>query len=929
MLLFIPLIPLLGALLPLWAAGQRGRNASAWTTAAVTAASLALLLWLSPAVFDGAVLQAGWQWLPQLGLNFTFRLDGLALLFGWLITGIGLLVILYARYYLAERDDLGRFYALLLLFMGAMLGVVLADNLLLLLLFWELTSLSSFLLIGYWHSRADARQGARMALTVTAAGGLALLAGFLLLGHIAGSFELSAVLAAGETVKNHPGYPVMLVLILLGAFTKSAQFPFHFWLPHAMAAPTPVSAYLHSATMVKAGVFLLARLFPVLAGTDLWFYLVGGTGLLTLLFAAYAALFQHDLKGLLAYSTISHLGLITLLLGLGTPLTAVAGVFHIINHAVFKASLFMAAGIIDHETGCRDMRQLNGLFKYMPWTATLAMIAAAAMAGVPLLNGFLSKEMFFAQTVQQAATSGEAHWLLPLLATVAGIFSVAYSARFIHDVFFNGEPINLPRLPHEPPPYLRAPVEILVAICLLVGIAPVYTVGPLLAIAATSVVGEPLPPYSLAIWHGFNLPLLMSGLALTGGAVMYWQRRWLFRLGERYPPLDGKKLFDRGLNTGIVAARRLTEGLENGSLQRYLALLIGAALVAGVAGVWQGGQLTGDQPIQPVDPLSLLAVLLLALTAGLTVLWQRQRLTAIVMLGGVGLMVVLAFIRFSAPDLALTQLTVEVVTTVLLLLALRYLPPDARLESTSGRRWRNAGLAILAGIGVAALTWGVLTRLPQPELAEYLLATSLPGGGGANVVNVILVDFRGFDTLGEVTVLVIAALGMTALLTGGLPAPTTLSLPGASLEERWPLLLRVGVRPLLALMLLLAAYIFLRGHNLPGGGFIAGLLTVLALATQYLAGDFRWITTRLNLDDQRLMGSGLTLIGFTGLVSALFGYPFLTSAFAHVHLPMVGDFEIASVMAFDLGVYLVVVGAVMKMLLALGRIDAEVNGWKP
>ena len=929
MLLFIALIPLLGALLPLWAGGRRGRDVSVWTTAAVTAASLALLLWLSPVVFDGVVLQANWPWLPQLGLNFTFRLDGLALLFGLLITGIGLLVILYARYYLAERDDLGRFYALLLLFMGAMLGMVLADNLLLLLLFWELTSLSSFLLIGYWHSRADARQGARMALTVTAAGGLALLAGFLLLGHIAGSFELSTVLAAGETVKNHPGYPVMLMLILLGAFTKSAQFPFHFWLPHAMAAPTPVSAYLHSATMVKAGVFLLARLFPVLADTDLWFYLVGGTGLITLLFAAYAALFQHDLKGLLAYSTISHLGLITLLLGLSTPLAVVAGVFHIINHAVFKASLFMAAGIIDHETGCRDMRKLNGLFKYIPWTATLAMTAAAAMAGVPLLNGFLSKEMFFAQTVYQAAAGGEVHWLLPLLATVAGIFSVAYSARCIHDVLFNGEPINGPRLPHEPPPYLRAPVEVLVAICLLVGIAPAYTVGPLLAIAATSVVGGPLPPYSLAIWHGFNLPLLMSSLALIGGALMYWQRRRLFRLGDRYPPPDGKALFERGLNLGIAATRRLTEGLENGSLQRYLALLIGVALVAGVAGAWQGGELTGDQPLPPVDLLSLLAALLLVLTTGLTMLWHRQRLTAIILLGGVGLIVVLAFIRFSSPDLALTQLTVEVVTTVLLLLALRYLPSDALPESMPSRRLRDAGLAILAGIGVAALTWGGLTRPLQPELAEYFLATSLPGGGGANVVNVILVDFRGFDTLGEATVLVIAALGITALLTGGFPLPIRSSPRVVSIEERWPLLLRMGARPLLALTLLLAAYIFLRGHHLPGGGFIAGLMTALALATQYLAGDFRWTTAQLNLDYQRLMGGGLALIGFTGLVSALFGYPFLTSAFTHAHLPIFGDFEIASAMAFDLGVYLVVVGAVMRILLELGQANAEENGWKP
>ena len=927
MIPIIPLIPLLGALLPLLTR-QHGRNACAWATAVGAVVSLALLLWLSPPVFKGVVLQSDWQWLPELGLNLTFRLDGLALLFGLLITGIGLLVILYARYYLAERDDLSRFYALLLLFMGAMLGVVLADNLLLLLVFWELTSLSSFLLIGYWHDRIDARQGAQMALIVTAAGGLALLAGILLLGHIAGSFELSVVLAAGETIKNHPWYPVMLVLILLGAFTKSAQFPFHFWLPHAMAAPTPVSAYLHSATMVKAGVFLLARLFPILAGTDLWFYLVGVTGLFTLLFAAYAALFQHDLKGLLAYSTISHLGLITLLLGLGTPLTAVAGVFHIINHAIFKASLFMAAGIIDHETGCRDMRQLNGLFKYIPWTASLAMTAAAAMAGVPLLNGFLSKEMFFAQTVHLTAM-GDTSWLLPVLATVAGIFSVAYSARFIHDVFFNGEPINLPRLPHEPPPYLRAPVEILVAICLLVGIAPAYTVAPLLATAAASVVGGPLPPYSLAIWHGFSLPLLMSALALIGGAAMYWQRRRLFQLRDRYPLPDGKFLFECGLNAGIVIARRLTDTLENGSLHRYLSLLIGMAVVVGVVGGWQGGFLTEHQLFQPVDLLSLLVVLLLALTAVLTVFWQRQRLVAVVMLGGVGLTVVLAFVRFSAPDLALTQLTVEVVTTVLLLLALRYLPPDAPLESTAGRRLRDAGLAALAGIGVAALTWGILTRPPQSELADYFLATSLLGGGGANVVNVILVDFRGFDTLGEATVLVIAALGIAALLSGGLPSSTTLSSPPSGIEARWPLLLRVSAGLLLALTLLLAAYIFLRGHNLPGGGFIAGLVTVLALATQYLAGDFHRTTAQLALNYQRLIAGGLMLIAVTGLASGLFGYPFLTSTFAHIGLPIIGDVEIASAMAFDLGVYLIVVGSVMMMLLEPGRPEAMEFEWKP
>ena len=911
MLALIILLPVLGAALPLWLQ-RRGRNACAWGTALVVTLSMILLLGLAPAVFAGRLVQWGLPWIPALGLNASLRLDGLGLLFGLLITGIGLLVVLYARYYLAAHDNLARLYALLLLFMGAMLGIILADNVLLLLLFWELTSLCSFLLVGYWHERGDARRGARLALILTAGGGLALLAGLLWLGQVAGSFELSTVLLRGDVVRSDPAYLGILLLILLGVCTKSAQFPFHFWLPQAMAAPTPVSAYLHSATMVKAGVFLLARLFPVLAGTEAWFSLVGGVGLFTLLFAAYMALFQHDLKGLLAYSTISHLGLITLLLGIGTPLAAVAGVFHIINHATFKASLFMAAGIIEHESGCRDMRQLNGLFKYMPQTALLAMVAAAAMAGVPLLNGFLSKEMFFAETVHLARL-GEISLLFPMLATVAGVFSVAYSARFIHDVFFNGEPINLPRLPHEPPRYLRVPVEILVALCLLVGMLPSYTVGPLLAVAASSVVGTALPPYSLAIWHGFNLPLLMSTLALFGGVLVYSQRAILFRLHERYPPPVGQLLFAAGLNRLLDGARWLTGWLENGALQRYLALLVLAALLAGLVGLWPTGLPATAHPGPALNLLDLVFGLLLALMALLTVRWHERRLLALLAAGGAGLVVVLAFVRFSAPDLALTQLTVEVVTTVLLLLALRFLPLEMR-QNALHRPWRDMLLALAAGLGVAALAWGVLNTAPQPALADYFLTHSLPGGGGTNVVNVILVDFRGFDTLGETTVLVVAALGIAALLAGGLPqpvAPAVVSLPRA-------LLLQIGVRPLLALTLLMAVYLFLRGHNLPGGGFVAGLVAALALVTQYLADDFRAVTVRLTLHYPRYMAAGLLLIAITGALSMVLGYPFLTSTFVHVQLPLLGDFELASAMAFDLGVFLVVIATVLAILLGLG-----------
>ena len=433
-LLWILLLPLFGALVPLLTAKWQ-RSACALATAIPPAIALMLLMYHSTALLAGQTLQFVQQWVPLLGLQLHIRIDGLAFLFALLILGIGLLIILYARYYLSERDSMPRFYAYLMLFMTAMLGIVLSGNLLQLWLFWELTSISSFLLISFWWHKSEARRGARMALTVTGAGGLALLAAFLLLGQIVGSYDLNVVLASAELIQQHSLYPLLLVLFLLGCFTKSAQFPFHFWLPNAMAAPTPVSAYLHSATMVKAGIFLLARFYPALSDTELWFVLVSVTGLATLLIGAYLALFKHDLKGLLAYSTISHLGLITLLFGMGTDLAAVAGVFHIINHATFKASLFMAAGIIDHETGSRDMRKLNGLWQFMPITATLAMVAAAAMAGVPLLNGFLSKEMFFAETLHQHLL-GSLSWVIPVLATVAAVFSVAYSMRFIHDVFF-------------------------------------------------------------------------------------------------------------------------------------------------------------------------------------------------------------------------------------------------------------------------------------------------------------------------------------------------------------------------------------------------------------------------------------------------------------------------------------------------------------
>jgi multicomponent K+:H+ antiporter subunit A len=918
-LLALLLLPFAGILLPPLGR-RRGRACSTWMTALPVMLAFGILLASASAIFAGEVLHLQWKWLPAAGLDFSLMLDGLGFLFALLILGIGLLVILYAHYYLSERDSVGRFYGLLLFFMGSMLGVVLSSNLLLLVVFWELTSLSSFLLIGYWHQRQDARQGARMALTVTGAGGLALLAGMLLLGQIAGSYELSVVLHAAERIQSHPGYLPALVLILLGAFTKSAQFPFHFWLPHAMAAPTPVSAYLHSATMVKAGVFLLARLFPALAGSAEWHYLVSAIGASTLLFGAYVAFFKHDLKGVLAYSTISHLGLITLLFGLGSPLAAVAGVFHIINHATFKASLFMAAGIVDHEAGTRDMRRLGGLWPYLPHTATLAMVAAAAMAGVPLLNGFLSKEMFFAE-VLRVGPFLDWRGVLPLAAIVAGIFSVAYSLRFIHDVFFGKEPPDMPRHPHEPPRYMKVPVEILAALCLLVGIIPGLVVGPLLAAAAGAVLLGRLPEYSLAIWHGFNVPLLMSTIALASGIVVYWQRRYLIWLHDRvFPVLDAKAVFDRVITWVLRAATDITRGIANGSLQRYLCLIIGSALVLGAVPLLQGGIGAGTQALSPISPVVLAVWALLMVSAIGVATLHRQRIVALIILGVVGLLVSITFAYLSAPDLALTQLSVELVNTMLLLLALNLLPKETPAEPRSSRHWRDGLVAGLAGLGVAIVMYTVMTRpFALAPISDYHLLQSKPGGGGTNVVNVILVDFRGWDTFGEISVLGIAALGIYAMLFNLRPSPPANAM-GPETEARYPLILSVVARILLPLALLVSVYIFLRGHNLPGGGFIAGLLASIALIMQYMASGTVWAQHRLWSDYRFLIGLGLLTAGLTGSASGLFGFPFLTSTFGHLHWPIVGEFELASAAAFDVGVFLTVVGTVMLMLVNLGTL---------
>jgi multicomponent K+:H+ antiporter subunit A len=897
-----------------------GRKVTAIATGTVMAICLLLLVPLFSIVIGGQSVIAHFDWLPSFGLNLSFRLDGLGMLFSILILGIGMLIVLYAHYYLPEDDRLGRFYALLLLFMSAMLGIVLSENLLMMVMFWEVTSLSSFLLIAYKSASHESRIAARMALIVTGAGGLALLAGVLLLGKVAGSYELTQVIEAAAQIKSDPLYPTILILVLLGAFTKSAQFPFQFWLPNAMAAPTPVSAYLHSATMVKAGVFLLARFYPILSGTDAWLYSVSTIGGITLVYGAYLAMYRNDFKGLLAYSTISHLGLITLLFGLSTPMSVVAGVFHIINHAIFKASLFMAAGIIDLECGSRDMRRVNGLFKLMPVTATLAMLAAGSMAGVPLLNGFLSKEMFFTESIVFNGF-GNAHWILPIFATIAGILAVAYSARFIHDVFFNGEPVDLPREPREPPRWMRVPVEILVILCLLVGIFPAWSVGTLLASAASASLQAPLPVYDLKIWHGFNLAFVMSLIALLGGIGMYMKRAKLIQWYDQLPTINSRTFFERVYQNLADYSKHIILFIDNRSLQRYIAALLIFVVCYGTWAFVSGNSHINTVSLMPLDITSVVALFALVIGALGATCMHHRRLLSIILVGVVGLVVSLIFVRFSAPDLALTQLSVEVVTTVLMLLALHYLPQFTPKESSHVRMGRDVLLALGVGAGMAFVSFELLTS-SFSSISDFYLEQAVPKGGGSNVVNVILVDFRGFDTLGEISVLAMAALGTHALLDQlRLMQPRRDSAGRVWAEDAHPLFLKMLMRPLLPLALAVAVYIFLRGHHLPGGGFVAGLVTSIALILQSLAGGFLFAQERLPKSYAPLLGGGLALASGVGLMSYFFASPFLTSAHGHLTLPLLGDIELASVIIFDLGVYFVVVATVLLILTELGRLN--------
>jgi len=889
--------------------------------------SLGLLLTQAREVFNGAVITQSWSWLPQLGIDFSFRLDALGLLFALLISGIGTLIYIYAYFYLGPKNSLNKLYLLLMLFMAAMLGISLSNNLILLLVFWELTSISSFLLVGYWSNYDAAQRGSRMALTITGMGGLAMLGGFILLGQITGTYEIDQILTMTAQIQSHALFVPTLLLILLGAFTKSAQFPFHFWLPNAMAAPTPVSAYLHSATMVKAGIFLVARLLPIFAGAALFHNLVTFIGLFTLCMAAFFAIFKEDLKGLLAYSTISHLGLIMCLLGIGSPLAVAAAIFHIINHATFKAALFMIAGIIDHESGTRDLRKLSGLWQLLPYTATLTMVTAASMAGVPLTNGFLSKEMFFTELLSNL--SGPVLICSAIFATLAGIFAVAYSVRLVHGVFFDG-PVGK-QVPnkdaHEPPFGMRAPATLLAILCILVGLFPALLVENIVnstARASTQVMD--FEGAHLALWHGFNMPLLMSVIASIGGLIFYFSLAKGGKIREidldpYLGRLQGRVAFDLFLKSLLLNSRKFKRLTENGKLQSYILWIVVFSIAIVSLPFLGQGLTTGTRELTHAPALAVVLWLLLFSSCWMMLWFHHERIKAVLISGAIGLVVTMVFVCFSAPDLALTQITVDVVTTVLLLMSLSLLPQLTPYESSVSRRWRDALIAIGGGLGIAWITWLILTR-DHNSISWFFMQQSIPLGGGTNVVNVILVDFRGFDTFGEITVLGIAGIGALCLMDGMRTHGTTMTQGLSYRFNPSPLMLRITASWILPIALVVSLYIFLRGHNLPGGGFIAGLITALALIIQYMALGQDHAEQLLKAKSGRLyeiwIGTGLVIAGLTGLGAWFWGRPFLTSAHFYVSPPILGEMHLATAALFDVGVYITVVGATMLLISVLG-----------
>lgn len=788
-LVFLIFLPIIAALFIPLLFKKIGQIHTGWFVLVVPVVLFIYYATLLPTTMDGGTRVSEFQWIPSLDISFIAYLDGLSLLFSLLITGIGSLVVLYSVFYLdKKREQLHNFYVYLLMFMTAMLGIVQSDHLITLYLFWELTSISSFLLIGYWYTRDRSRFGALKSMMITVFGGLMMLGGFVLLSIMGNTYSIRELISLAPELIGHEFFTWALVLILLGAFTKSAQFPFYIWLPDAMEAPTPVSAYLHSATMVKAGLYLVARFTPIFAASGTWVWLVTGIGLFTMFWGSFFALKQKDLKGILAFSTVSQLGLIMSLLGAsalgfhvedaaGTVFkyAAFAAIFHLVNHAVFKGSLFMIAGIVDHETGTRDIRKLGGLMSIMPISFTIAMIGSFSMAGIPLFGGFLSKEMFL--TAMLAITEFDLFsmdvWgiLFPVLAWIGSVFTFVYSFYFVFHTFAGKhKPEELPKHAHEAPIGMLVSPAILavsvIAIFFIPNVVGDWLVKPaVLAIQPFMYSNPEEIDIHVSAWHGANTEFFMTLGIFAIGALLFWSFRKWKQAYDTFPDsVSLNRLYDSFMYLSDGGANRFSAVYMTGFIRSYLVYMFGFVVLIVLSTLVITDAFVLD--LSNTAPIGIYEIIILiALVGGtITILAAKSRLTAIIALGAVGYSVALFFVIFRAPDLALTQLVIETISVALFLLAFYHLPKVSKKEERMGFKLGNAAIALGVGITMTLVALASHSQKILPSISAYYKETVYTEAGGGNIVNVILVDYRGFDTLFEITVLGIAGIAIISMI---------------------------------------------------------------------------------------------------------------------------------------------------------------------
>jgi len=926
--------------------------------ALIPTAAFVYTLTQTSAVLSGTPPTELVPWISQLHLDLSVRLDALSWLLALIVTGVGALVMLYCiRYFSDTEEGLGRFASVFLAFTGAMYGLVIADNVYLLFIFWEATTVFSYLLIGHHTGRLASRGAAMQALIVTTAGGLTMLVGIVLLAERTGTSSLASIV---DLAPQGTPVTIAIMLILVGALSKSAIIPFQFWLPAAMAAPTPVSAYLHAAAMVQAGIYLIARLAPGFAETPGWRPLLLGLGLLTMFVGGWRALKQYDLKLLLAYGTVSQLGFLLTVVSFGTRTAALAGVALLLAHALFKAALFLAVGLIDHRVGTRDLRKLSGLGREAPFLTGIAALAAASMAGIPLTAGFVAKEAVLGGFLESAASGHAIRWIALIGVAIGSTLTVAYSARFLWGAFARKNDVEKVRPLDENVWFLSSP-----GILALSGIAlaPLLgTVGTVLAGYSTQFPSEG-HEYSLAIWHGFDGALLVSTLTLVSGLALFWARTRVFAAQSRVPALIDASLVYRGTMRMLDrVALRVTAATQRGSLPFYLTVIL--LVMIGAVGTALALNRTWPNTITLFDSPAQLAIGGVMIAAAIALAGAQKRFQAALLAGVAGYGIAVLFAFHGAPDIALTQVLVETVTLIAFVLVLRRLPAQLGQEHGSSRRLLRAAVGTAVGLVmglVAIVSLGARTDAP---ISQALPTLAKEIGHGNNVVNVVLVDIRGWDTLGELSVIVAAATGVASLVflrsrTDNLPraaenrsrgnirarlkpSPEIVAseyVPGVqdpSTRNAWLLagrklapenrsiLLEVVIRLLFHAVIVLSVYLLLAGHNLPGGGFAGGLVAGLALAGRYLAGGRYELGAAAPFDAGRVLGVGLILAAGTATVPLVFGSNALTSTFFETTIPILGHLEFSTSTLFDIGVYLVIVGMVLDVLRSLGaEIDRQ------